>query len=182
MGKTSRAKFPGEILSFHTSPGLRNPLASQGRQAYNRGWNMIAGGTAMEYLTVRETAEKWNLSVRTVQQLCTAGRIPGAQKFGTAWAIPAEAEKPRPSTPPPKAGRGGICRRTAEPHQPYAPDEHRLPPGTVPGRGGGHGRGTSAGHCPGRNTVISLRNRRRRPERRGPISPARTWGHVCPPV
>ena len=49
----------------------------------------------MEYLTVRETAEKWNLSVRTVQQLCTAGRIPGAQKFGTAWAIPAEAEKPQ---------------------------------------------------------------------------------------
>ena len=49
----------------------------------------------MEYLTVRETAQKWNISPRMVQLLCTAGRIPGAQKFGTSWAIPAAAEKPR---------------------------------------------------------------------------------------
>ena len=49
----------------------------------------------MEYLTVRETAEKWNLSDRMVQQLCIDGRIPGAQKFGKSWAIPAEAEKPQ---------------------------------------------------------------------------------------
>ncbi len=48
----------------------------------------------MEYLTVRETAEKWNLSPHMVQQLCTAGRIPGAQKFGKSWAIPASAERP----------------------------------------------------------------------------------------
>ena len=48
----------------------------------------------MEYLTVRETAEKWNLSDRMVQQFCTQGRIPGAQKFGRSWAIPADAEKP----------------------------------------------------------------------------------------
>ena len=32
----------------------------------------------MEYLTVRETAEKWKISPRMVQQFCTAGRIPGA--------------------------------------------------------------------------------------------------------
>ena len=49
----------------------------------------------MEYLTVRETARKWNLSDRMVQQFCTAGRIPGAQKFGNSWAIPADAEKPQ---------------------------------------------------------------------------------------
>ena len=48
----------------------------------------------MEYRTVRETAEKWNLSSRMVQQFCTQGRIPGAQKFGKSWAIPADAEKP----------------------------------------------------------------------------------------
>ena len=48
----------------------------------------------MEYLTVQETAEKWNLSDRMVQQFCTQGRIPGAQKFGRSWAIPADAEKP----------------------------------------------------------------------------------------
>ena len=49
----------------------------------------------MEYLTVRETARKWDLSDRMVQQFCIAGRIPGAQKFGNSWAIPADAEKPR---------------------------------------------------------------------------------------
>ena len=49
----------------------------------------------MEYLTVRETAQKWGLAPRTVQQFCIDGRIPGAQKFGTAWAIPADAEKPQ---------------------------------------------------------------------------------------
>ena len=65
----------------------------------------------MKYLTAQETAEKWNLSIRTVQQLCTAGRIPGAQKFGKSWAIPADAEKPRnprvvrkQGTQPPAAG------------------------------------------------------------------------------
>ena len=48
----------------------------------------------MESLTVRQAAEKWGLSPRTVQQLCTRGRIPGAQKFGKSWAIPADAKKP----------------------------------------------------------------------------------------
>ena len=66
----------------------------------------------MEYLTVRETAEKWNLSVRTVQQLCTAGRIPGAQKFGPAWAIPAEAEKPQAlHSAPKRAGEESAAGR-----------------------------------------------------------------------
>ena len=49
----------------------------------------------MEYLSAQETADKWNLSKRTVQQLCAAGRIPGARKFTRAWAIPADAEKPQ---------------------------------------------------------------------------------------
>lgn len=48
----------------------------------------------MEYLSVRETAEKWNLSVRMVQQFCAQGRIPGAQKLGKIWTIPVDAEKP----------------------------------------------------------------------------------------
>ena len=46
----------------------------------------------MDYMTVRQAAEKWNLSPRSVQQLCTQGRIPGAGKFGKAWAIPADGQ------------------------------------------------------------------------------------------
>ena len=48
----------------------------------------------MEYITVREAAEKWNISLRLAQKLCTEGRIPGAQKFGSTWAIPAGADRP----------------------------------------------------------------------------------------
>ena len=47
----------------------------------------------MEYLSVRETADKWNISTRMVQQFCTQGRVPGARKLGKFWTIPADAEK-----------------------------------------------------------------------------------------
>ena len=49
----------------------------------------------MEYLTVREIAEKWGVSQRMVQRLCVDGRISGARKFTRVWAIPADAEKPQ---------------------------------------------------------------------------------------
>lgn len=48
----------------------------------------------MEYITVREAAQQWNLSQRLIQQYCTDGRIEGAKKFGGAWAIPADAQRP----------------------------------------------------------------------------------------
>jgi len=46
------------------------------------------------YLTVKETAEKWGINPRTVQTMCNDGRIPEAKKFGKAWAIPENMEKP----------------------------------------------------------------------------------------
>ncbi len=48
----------------------------------------------MKYLTTKETALRWNVSTRTVNALCTQGRIRGAVKLGTVWAIPEDAEKP----------------------------------------------------------------------------------------
>ena len=48
----------------------------------------------MEYVTAREAARKWNISVRIVQQFCVDGRIEGARKISGAWAIPADAQKP----------------------------------------------------------------------------------------
>ncbi len=48
----------------------------------------------MEYLSVKETAKKWELSERYVQRYCTEGRIEGAKKFGGSWAIPSDAQKP----------------------------------------------------------------------------------------
>ena len=47
-----------------------------------------------KYLTIKEVAEKWNLSTRRVQKMCADGVIPGVIRFGRAWAIPKDAEKP----------------------------------------------------------------------------------------
>lgn len=46
------------------------------------------------YLSIRETAEKWGVSERRIHQYCAEGRIPGAQRFGKSWAIPDDAQKP----------------------------------------------------------------------------------------
>ncbi len=48
----------------------------------------------MEYISVKQAAEKWNMSERFVQRRCSEGRIFGATKFGTVWMIPQSAEKP----------------------------------------------------------------------------------------
>jgi hypothetical protein len=48
----------------------------------------------MDYITIKEAAEKWNLSVRRVQDICKADMIQGIKKFGHSWAIPADAERP----------------------------------------------------------------------------------------
>ena len=49
----------------------------------------------MGYLSIKQTAEKWNISVRWINDLCKAGRISGATKIGSFWAIPEDAEKPK---------------------------------------------------------------------------------------
>lgn len=48
----------------------------------------------MEYMSAKEAAEKWKISKRRVQILCSEGRIEGAMKVGYAWVIPQEAKKP----------------------------------------------------------------------------------------
>lgn len=46
------------------------------------------------YKTVNEIAESWGVNPRTVQIMCSNGKIDGAVKFGRDWAIPADAERP----------------------------------------------------------------------------------------
>lgn len=48
----------------------------------------------MKYISTSEAAEKWNLSKRRIIVLCNEGRIEGAQKAGSTWIIPDDAEKP----------------------------------------------------------------------------------------
>lgn len=49
----------------------------------------------MGYLSIKQVAEKWGLSARRVNVLCSEGRIEGATKIGFYWAVPVDAERPR---------------------------------------------------------------------------------------
>lgn len=46
------------------------------------------------YISIKEAAEKWDVSTRRIQMFCVEGRIQGAAKLGREWAIPTVAEKP----------------------------------------------------------------------------------------
>ena len=48
----------------------------------------------MDYMTLKEAAEKWGVTPRRVNYYCAAGRIPSAVKMANIWLIPKDAEKP----------------------------------------------------------------------------------------
>ena len=48
----------------------------------------------MNYLSVADTAKKWNMSERTVRNYCAGHKIPGAFLTGKTWNIPESAVKP----------------------------------------------------------------------------------------
>lgn len=48
----------------------------------------------MKYITASQAAERWHISQRRVQILCSEGRIEGVFKLGENWAIPENSEKP----------------------------------------------------------------------------------------
>lgn len=48
----------------------------------------------MEYLSVKDIADKWNITIRQVQKLCADGRIVNAKRVSRIWLIPQDAEKP----------------------------------------------------------------------------------------
>ncbi|MDO4339608.1 MAG: DNA-binding protein [Eubacteriales bacterium] len=48
----------------------------------------------MDYISVRDTAKKWDLSERRVQKLCEENRLSGVTRFGHIWMIPKDAQKP----------------------------------------------------------------------------------------
>lgn len=49
----------------------------------------------MNYLSIRQTSEKQNISARWINDLCVEGGIPGATKIGSYWAILEDAQKPK---------------------------------------------------------------------------------------
>lgn len=53
----------------------------------------------MEYITVKEAAEKWGYTEATIRKWCKSGKIfvlCAAVKKGGHWQIPKDAECPKP--------------------------------------------------------------------------------------
>ena len=48
----------------------------------------------MDYMTLKEAAEKWGVTPRRVNYYCSWWRIPGAVKMAGVWLLPKTAEKP----------------------------------------------------------------------------------------
>ena len=48
----------------------------------------------MDYMTLKEVAEKWGVTPRRVNYYCAGGGISGAVKMAGVWLIPKNAEKP----------------------------------------------------------------------------------------
>lgn len=48
----------------------------------------------MNYCSVTEMAERWHQTPRSIQKYCAQGQIPGAVRFGRAWMLPENTEKP----------------------------------------------------------------------------------------
>ncbi|MBO5333272.1 MAG: hypothetical protein J6B37_04065 [Clostridia bacterium] len=57
----------------------------------------------MDYLKIEDVANKWGLSTRRVQVLCSQGKVEGAFRFGRDWMIPKDANRPTDGRT--KAGR-----------------------------------------------------------------------------
>lgn len=53
----------------------------------------------MEYITTKEASAKWGISTIRITVLANEGRIPGAQRLGRSWLIPANATKPKELKP-----------------------------------------------------------------------------------
>ena len=48
----------------------------------------------MDYITISEMSEKWNISERMIRRYCIDGRIEGTIFEDNAWLIPEDAQKP----------------------------------------------------------------------------------------
>ncbi len=74
----------------------------------------------MRYLSVSETAEKWNLSERSVRNYCAQERIPGAFLSGKTWKIPEDAKKPERSNKKKETANMLLDRLTEEKADQYS--------------------------------------------------------------
>jgi Fic family protein len=51
----------------------------------------------MEFITIKEAAEKWRMSEQSARRFCRNGKVPGAYLEGNTWLVPEKARRPRKS-------------------------------------------------------------------------------------
>lgn len=76
------------------------------------------------YINTKEAASRWGITDRQVSNLCKEGAIPGAEKKGRSWMIPADAQKPAD-----KRIKTGAYIQTAKPEKlplPIGISDYRL--------------------------------------------------------
>ena len=61
---------------------------------YDVNFVITKGSGFVQYISAKEAAEKWGLTVRRVQDLCKGHSIDGAVRWGRDWMIPADANRP----------------------------------------------------------------------------------------
>ena len=84
-----QVKVSGDIWTAISTYTDIIPLIEYNKVSFGEGGRM-----RMKYLSTFEAAEKWGISHRRVSVLCNEGRITGAQRAGSRWIIPENAEKP----------------------------------------------------------------------------------------
>ena len=60
-----------------------------------KNYNVPCGGAKMDYMTLKEAAEKWGVSPRRVNYYCAGERIPGAVKIFGVCLFTNDEEIPR---------------------------------------------------------------------------------------
>jgi hypothetical protein len=51
----------------------------------------------LDWITPKQAAEQWGITLRQVQILCKAGRVDGAIQVSRVWLIPRNTPKPQDS-------------------------------------------------------------------------------------
>ena len=68
-------------------------------------------------MSVKETAEKWGISVRWVNQYLREGRVPGCEKLGTVWAVAEDAVKSEKLPTKPRPGKRVLPTKDGDSNQ-----------------------------------------------------------------
>ena len=80
----------------------------------------------MDYITISEMAEKWNISERMIRRYCIDGRIEGTIFKDNAWMLPENAKKPTRRTR--EAAKLPILVKTLVRKVPQNPKDPRISP------------------------------------------------------